>query len=176
MKKRDDTITVKTKSGRIKTKYKRECAYCNVLFYSYRPTSICCGQSHYLLYAYENNLRNKDTIALKANEVARKKGFDYRIGKPIYKIRGKNHHNWKGGVTSINDKIRKSREYKIWRNAVFERDNYTCVLCNLRGVELNADHIKSFAKHPELRLELSNGRTLCVTCHRNTDTYGFKTS
>lgn len=36
----------------------------------------------------------------------------------------------------------------------------------------NADHIKSFKDHPELRTDLQNGRTLCVDCHRKTDTYG----
>jgi hypothetical protein len=79
---------------------------------------------------------------------------------------------WNGGVSSINSRIRASSEYKEWRLLVFERDDYTCQFCNKRGGELNADHIKPFAKFPELRFELSNGRTLCVSCHRKTDTYG----
>jgi 5-methylcytosine-specific restriction endonuclease McrA len=37
---------------------------------------------------------------------------------------------------------------------------------------LQADHIKPFAHHPELRFDVNNGRTLCVPCHRKTDTYG----
>ena len=93
--------------------------------------------------------------------------------------RGENHYNWKGGITTINHKQRTSSEYKIWRIAVFERDNYTCVWCGIKfikgvtgNVVLNADHIKSFALFPELRLVLDNGRTLCVPCHKKTDTYG----
>lgn len=79
---------------------------------------------------------------------------------------------WKGGVTPIYKKIRKSPEYIAWRTSVFERDNYTCIWCGQNGKELNADHIKSFAHYPELRFDISNGRTLCVTCHKKTDTYG----
>ena len=32
--------------------------------------------------------------------------------------------------------------------------------------------IKSFSEHPGLRLDVSNGRTLCSGCHKKTDTYG----
>ncbi len=48
-----------------------------------------------------------------------------------------------------------------WRKAVFKRDDYTCQECGIRGTYLEADHIKPFAFFPELRTELSNGRTLC---------------
>lgn len=65
-------------------------------------------------------------------------------------------------------------EYVLWREAVFARDNWTCIWCGQRGGRLNADHIKPWNLYPELRYELSNGRTLCVPCHRTTDTYGSK--
>ena len=77
-----------------------------------------------------------------------------------------------GNKTPLNKKIRKSLRYKRWRHAVFKRDNWTCVWCQERGGELNADHIKPFAYFPELRFKISNGRTLCKPCHRKTDTYG----
>jgi 5-methylcytosine-specific restriction endonuclease McrA len=90
---------------------------------------------------------------------------------------GEKNHNWKGGVTKINDKIRKSIEYKKWRTEVFKRDNYTCQLCleskSVSG-KLEADHIKPFAHYPELRLDVGNGRTLCKDCHKNTETYLHK--
>ena len=83
-----------------------------------------------------------------------------------------NHWNWKGGINPINDSIRKSTKYKLWRKSVFTRDDYTCKECGIRGGILNADHIKPFALYPELRFEVGNGRTLCISCHKKTGTYG----
>lgn len=87
---------------------------------------------------------------------------------------GENSPSWRGGKTSINHRLRNSKEYKLWRTAVFERDNFTCIWCGQRGGELNADHIKPWADYPELRFAIDNGRTLCLPCHRTTDTFGKK--
>ena len=84
---------------------------------------------------------------------------------------GENHPRWKGGITEKNHKIRTSTKYKDWRLSVFERDNYTCVWCGQVGHKLQADHIKPFADYPQLRFDVSNGRTLCYECHRKTDTW-----
>ena len=97
--------------------------------------------------------------------------LSYRLGLH----RGRNSGSWRGGITPINLRIRHSTEYKLWRRIVFERDDYTCQLCFKRGgITLNADHIKPFAFFPKLRFVLSNGRTLCIGCHKTTDTYGSK--
>ncbi|MCK9369537.1 HNH endonuclease [Candidatus Dojkabacteria bacterium] len=86
--------------------------------------------------------------------------------------RGEKGNNWKGGITPINQNIRNSFEYKLWRRAVFERDKYTCVWCgDDSGGNLEADHIKPFAYFPELRFAIDNGRTLCKRCHKTTDSY-----
>lgn len=87
---------------------------------------------------------------------------------------GDKHWNWKGGITPINNRIRKTSEYKLWRKSVFERDGYTCIWCGYKGNKIQADHIKPFSLFPELRFAIDNGRTLCIDCHKTTDTYGVK--
>lgn len=86
---------------------------------------------------------------------------------------GERASRWKGGITPINKAIRNSFEYKLWRTAVLERDNYTCIWCGATE-NLHADHIKPFAYFPELRFAIDNGRTLCIDCHKTTDTWGNK--
>lgn len=94
--------------------------------------------------------------------------FKQKLSKAF---RGENHPNWKGGIMR-GRKDRNLMEYKEWRKFVFARDNYTCVFCEARNhpglgysVQLEADHIKSWSEYPELRYEVSNGRTLCRLCH-----------
>lgn len=87
------------------------------------------------------------------------------------KHRGENHPNWKGGISSINESIRSSFEYRLWRESVFRRDNFRCVWCGSKK-RIESDHIKPFAYYPELRFAIDNGRTLCHECHKTTETYG----
>ena len=88
-------------------------------------------------------------------------------------VKGENHPGWRGGKTKELDKIRKSMEYREWRRKVLERDNFTCIECGCKEIEqLQVDHIKSFTFYPELRFDINNGRTLCINCHIQTETYG----
>lgn len=87
------------------------------------------------------------------------------------RMRGENHYNWQGGITSLNATIRRSVDYKVWRTHVFRRDDYRCQACGLRGIKLQADHELPFAHYPDLRLEILNGRALCVSCHKKTPSY-----
>lgn len=118
-------------------------------------------------------------------------------GKEFLAVRGSNNNFWKGGVTPLNTAIRFLKESKNWKKSILSRDNYTCVECKSHGVKFHVDHIKRFAdvvkeflseynqfsphedKETLLRLartykpffDLSNGRTLCVDCHKKTPSY-----
>lgn len=89
-------------------------------------------------------------------------------------LRGANHWNWKNNATPLNKQLRRNEQYKEWRQAVFKRDDYTCVFCGIRGTELHPDHIMPWSLFPNVRYDVLNGRTLCKDCHRDTSTYGFK--
>ena len=81
--------------------------------------------------------------------------------------RGSKCHSFKDGRLSERRGDRFSQRYKRWRFDVFARDSFTCQrCCDSRGGNLNAHHLKPFATHPELRFVISNGITLCDTCHK----------
>jgi hypothetical protein len=80
------------------------------------------------------------------------------------RVRGENNYNWKGGISPVMDAIRRTGELKRWKLAVFNRDQFTCVICKSTK-PLEADHIKPFSLFPDLRTDINNGRTLCKPCH-----------
>lgn len=59
---------------------------------------------------------------------------------------------------------RNSERYKRWRKDVFERDGYVCRDCGTKK-DLQAHHIKTWLRCPELRYSTDNGITLCRKCH-----------
>lgn len=81
------------------------------------------------------------------------------------------HPMWKGGVTPLNKLLRVSSMWKIWREAVFLRDNFTCQnkdceFCNNEiGVMLHPHHIKQVSLFPELVFNINNGITYCADYH-----------
>jgi len=79
---------------------------------------------------------------------------------------GSKNPNWKGGTTDLKTKIRESKDYYKWRESIYERDNYTCLVCNNKNSKLNVHHLYNFIDHPTLRLELENGITICEDCHK----------
>jgi len=66
--------------------------------------------------------------------------------------------------------------YIDWRRRVLERDLFTCQACgkNHHQIELNAHHVKPSYKFSEIRLDVSNGITLCKDCHKEKHRKGWK--
>ena len=86
-------------------------------------------------------------------------GYWARKRRP--EITGENHYNWKGGSKHLERVMFKTQ----MQRAVFERDDYTCQLCGVRGAALQVDHIRSWAEYVDLRFNINNCRTLCQKCH-----------
>lgn len=107
----------------------------------------------------------------------RKKSPEHRLKmSEAAKRRGPNNPFYKDGRGHERDTVRrwamKGVKYRLWREAVFERDDYTCQACNVRGRQLHADHIIRWKDNEMLRFDVSNGRTLCEPCHRASPTWG----
>lgn len=62
-------------------------------------------------------------------------------------------------------KKRNNYAYRSWRGRVLKRDGFRCQQCGSTE-DLNVHHIMPFAQYPELRFEVSNGITLCESCHK----------
>jgi hypothetical protein len=130
------------------------------------------------------------------SDVTRKKLLEARMKQEnvntknlVHAKKGKENINWKGGITPIRRLIRNSREYKKWRSEILKMDDYTCKICKQRGRKLHVDHYpKSFSlllrrnkidAYDKAMVcnelwDINNGRTLCKTCHEQTENFGGK--
>ena len=111
--------------------------------------------------------KDKSIIGKKSNSKTKffKGQIPWNKGLKGYRA-GELNNKWKGGITSENDKIRKSDEYKNWRKSVYLRDNFICQGCKKVGGRIHAHHINPFSKFPKLRFDINNGITLCFNCHK----------
>jgi len=83
-----------------------------------------------------------------------------------FRYSGENHPSYKPTARRRN----RGGSHHKWVNAVISRDKATCQHCGAKGVELHAHHIKPYRDYPELRFDVSNGLTLCYSCHWNLHT------
>jgi len=125
--------------------------------------------------------KNKKGMRLSPKSEFKKGSVPWNKGERFEAVSGSKNHLWKGGITKLVDRIRKTPEYFEWRVNVFKRDSFSCMmpLCINRAKEFNAHHIKDFSsiveennistldqaiKCAEL-WDTNNGITLCKKCH-----------
>lgn len=132
--------------------------------------------------------KQKRSLALKgrklsADQIAKMKVHSWTKGKI-----GREHPRWKEVKKNpLYKSIRSTFKYREWRITIFTRDNFTCVLCRIKGGYLEVDHypkmfieiineyeIKTLEKALECKelWDIKNGRTLCKKCHLSTPTWG----
>ena len=141
----------------------KQCKYCGKPI---RNWKVYCGF----------DCRNKGYVGVKHSE-AHKMAISKALREAKYERKntfqsGSNHLFWNPDRTNIRERL--TGKYIDWRYAVIKRDKYTCQICGAKrssGRKFHVDHIKPFALYPELRFVISNGRVLCVDCHRMTDTF-----
>jgi len=88
-------------------------------------------------------------------------------------VSGKNNGKWEGGKTKECLRIRMIFQHKTfrWKQKILFRDNFICqnTNCphckNIKSLNLEAHHIKSFLYFPELRFNIDNGITVCKKYH-----------
>jgi hypothetical protein len=112
--------------------------------------------------SWNKGLKNSYKLGPMSEETKKKIGLSNSItqgGKPKPWLRKKEY--------SVDEsRIWRSRvEYRLWREAVYSRDNWACQRCSSRGYRLHPHHILNFKKWKDLRFAIDNGVTLCVECH-----------
>lgn len=79
-----------------------------------------------------------------------------------------NHPNWQGGITEDFGRDVLYPGYKEWRNTVYKRDGYRCVVCRrVKSNKMRAHHLVAVSKVPSLVCVIDNGVTLCEGCHQH---------
>ena len=87
---------------------------------------------------------------------------------------------WNLNLTAEERATSRNREMAIsglhlWREDVFKRDWYGCVVCgNHKSGVLVAHHKESWNRNKDLRLNVNNGDTVCTECHKEFHSrYGY---
>lgn len=112
--------------------------------------------------------RKKVIVNLKHGAMKRKKHSEETKKKMSEARKGEGNSNYKGGKTEILRKIRRTKEYIHWRNAVLARADGKCQICG-KELPLEAHHIVSIHKDISGVYDLNNGQALCYDCHLKAD-------
>jgi 5-methylcytosine-specific restriction endonuclease McrA len=128
-----------------------------------------CGNSCAGKYKFRTSIKVRQAIEMGLHEAHKRLSARTHAlkGQARPHMRGPLNPNWNGGGCRDKRHTEMGRvEYVSWRTSVFERDDFTCLICKKRGGKLEAHHIKTWSSNPELRYTVSNGATLCSGCHK----------
>lgn len=85
--------------------------------------------------------------------------------------RGANNPSFNPNLTDEERQLKRyiygKDSYANWRSSVFKRDEYTCDNCGQVSGKINAHHKNGWNKYVEDRMRISNGVTLCSSCHKD---------
>ena len=151
---------------------KKECAYCGKIYEKLEKYSQTQWEkSKYCSLKCLNRDKKwtqeqKDRVSGKNHHgFGKHNSIETRL-KRSESLKGEKAPNWQGGKTAQSYSIRHGIKYRLWREAIFTRDNWTCQKTGIRGEILRAHHIKNFAQFPELQFITSNGITFSKETHR----------
>ena len=114
-----------------------------------------CGKEYYIAYYNYNKYLHEG------------KNYCKRCGKIILNGRENNYlwNNNKSDEERLND--RKFSGYSEFVKMVLARDNYTCQCCGTNNNNMRVHHLDGYNWCKEKRTDVTNGITLCKTCHNN---------
>ena len=131
-----------------------------------------CNKKISVLQSRLNANRGMTCSKICGNKLASQKRVQNGNGQSIERRKkmsalysGENSWNWKGGKSSEYKRIRNGIDFRLWREAVFARDNWTCQKTGIRGGKLHPHHIQNFTQFPELRFAIDNGIALSEKAH-----------
>lgn len=138
------------------SRYAHKCARCGKEYRSGRKDNLIC-----------NSCKVDDFSAVGRDNLIRWNSIPENnpwYGKPRFGAQNPNYDTEKTDEERELGRIIPG--YKEWVRSVYERDKYTCQCCgDNRGHNLNAHHLDGYNWCKEKRLDISNGVTLCETCH-----------
>ena len=167
-----------------------KCLLClkeSVVSFEFRNRKVCgmkC-RNKYFSGLYKGKKRPKEVgEKISKGLMGKKLSVEHRLALSV-------SHLKEDTVYNFTNNVRRNVRYSEWRKTIFERDDYTCQICGIRGGKLHVDHIKmlsTIVRELEVKLgrqltlldalqskeiwDLENGRTLCVPCHKKTPTWG----
>lgn len=161
----------------------------------------CMMNGEYGINLKTINIGRKHSEAVRRanSERAKRLGLGKRLQDPevrakaivaanLYRREHSSFYKGEMKFASFRDRLRCTLEYEAWRKECLERDNYTCQICGEIAIRPQVDHLKGFtsilvkykiqtyeeALNCTELWDIQNGRTLCLECHKKTETYGYK--